>query len=228
MTYGLTIKRETTAPNTDDDSFPNPRPPIVSPSKPVQFKSSNKDHTPAPSLVERARQQGNHKLAELLQQATQHAKHHARKAEDQPQRREKKPSGVIGVVKKHIPTSHYDESHICDDLTFIQRTRCLDAHSAEMKALFYANGGQRYMDLGMVYGAALDMLRRDKAAKLRASNSSINAPVDKLSGKAYVPGLPTPAQLTARENAEKDAVKRQLDKAWLELPMRWTKKNKGE
>ena len=98
MTCGLTIKRDAVSIQPEEESFQTPYPGKPIPSDPVDTTPKEiRDHTPSPSLVERAA--GNNKLVELLKQATEHAREQARIQEDEPKTRSYKPRKASGITR---------------------------------------------------------------------------------------------------------------------------------
>lgn len=67
-----------------------------------------------------------------------------------------------------VQVGHFTEDDVCPDArTFIVRTRSIDIHTPEMKALFWANGGEAYMKSGLGYAAAFSNLRNDKIKSIQ-------------------------------------------------------------
>src|SRR5262249_13409240 len=132
---------------------------------------TEKDNTPSPTLVEKAKSEGNDKLAEMIAKAQASAKAAAERAAAKREGRTlpsvpRKPS-----KKKETPivvqVGHFNPEDVCDERNFIIRTRSSDIHSDEMRRLFWANGGEKYIKAGLGYAAAYTNLRNDKMKSIQ-------------------------------------------------------------
>jgi hypothetical protein len=151
------------------DRFMSPPPTFQATTNPTAIEAITpkpKDTSPQPSVVERLQQEGHYQLADLLTRAQVSAKQHAvaitatqrrvsKSERSHPRWEENKP-----VAKQ--PISQPSSNDVCSDREFVIRTRTLDPHSPQGKALFYANGGSAYLVHGRSYAAAWDLMRREK------------------------------------------------------------------
>lgn len=181
-----------------------------------------KDNTPSLSVVERLKQDGNIYLASLLQEAQQQAKQHATLASERAQLRTREPREVkVKEASSQLPsherlssfeeyTSHFQASDRVDDKEFIRRTRSGDYHSPEMKALFYANGGDQFLVGGISYAVAFDNLRREKMRKLQGAKQVSSTPYQRHTSvipgaKVITPGMPSQQDRDRQRQAQQEA-----------------------
>lgn len=150
------------------ERFVAPRPAFTAPGNADYTIIQEKDNTPAKSLVQQAKDSGNDKLAALIAKAQEDAKLAAKRAEE---RKAGKPMTVQKRKERTVkaaPTvaaavqGEFGPEDVCDDRTFIIRTRSGDFHTDEMKRLFWANGGLAYMKAGLSYASAFTNMRTDK------------------------------------------------------------------
>ena len=251
---GLTIKRPEVI-KEDDGSFQSLRPNVSAPPDAIRlaevYSPPVVDHTPAvpinDQIIEKAKEAGKNKLAELFERAAERAKQSAllievarRRETNGPSKPRKSSSSssvsspnVIPAATKSEPQILFSEEDECEnDEEFIKRTLNGDYHSTELKRIFFAAGIQKYLDIGLLYPAACDQLRREAMIRLRASKMMTNNPstfsrssVEITSSEVsiYVAGLPTMDQMIAKENAEQDAKKRKRNELWLSQELRMKK-----
>lgn len=256
--YGITIKREDTPKKEDDGSFQSSHPEVPV-SKDAERLGHTRppviDHTPAqPALeqaAEQAQEKGNDKLAALLAKAGEAARELAKKvgigqaerANNSPRGAKKKPSIIEQASPGNPCPVIWTQADVVSDEEFIKRTiASIDynehssglIHSEELKRLFWANGGSKYLEIGLLYGPAFDMLRADKIRAHRIRNAPVfegPAPEEVIGVEwkrnqshllsydvqTYVAGLPTVAKFLAIAEAEH----READLMWMEdgLPL---------
>ena len=158
-----------------EDRFQAPRPAYNAPENAEHLTPKVKDNTPAPSIVESAKKSGDPKLVAMMEKwEVSQAK--AREAFEKAQARKegralpkvsrvRKPKAPVNTV---IPVQ-FNSDDVCDPASFIKRTVTGDYHSPEMKRLFFANGGERYLKAGLSYANAFSNLRQDMMKQLQAT-----------------------------------------------------------
>lgn len=230
LATGLTIKRPEGAPK-EDEGFKTTRPSLPESPDAVRLQHVTPpviDHTPAKPVFEqaiaKAQGQGNSRLAELLAKAEEQAKAEAKAIEkvrrtttNGPVRAPKVKDLALATTTE--PTILFTGADKCDDETFIKRAMGNDIHQVDMKRLFFANGGQAYLDTGLLYAQAFDNLRRAKQNTIRAKQFAQRGvtpkPVPQQDFKTFVPGLPTTEDRYRRAFAIEDAKRRVENENWL-------------
>ncbi len=150
------------------ERFEAPRPAYQAPVNAGYTTPTQRDNTPAKSLVQKAKESGSEKLAALIAKAEENAKKAVARAEALragktiPSQKRVKKSEAVPVVQ----VGHFNPEDVCDEKTFIIRTRSSDIHSEEMKRLFWANGGKKFIDAGLGYASAYANLRNEKMKAL--------------------------------------------------------------
>jgi hypothetical protein len=239
--YGITIKRDVEPKGKEDDGFESLSRPEVPVSQDAERLGHTKppvvDHTPAEPALEQAQEEaqakGNNKLAALLAKAGEAAKELAAKAfrkEIETERSGKNKKKISSVIEEAavVPTCPviWAQEDVVSDEEFIKRTiGSYDynqhssgfIHAEEIKRLFWANGGQRYLEAGLGYGAAFDQMRADKIRTVRIKNNPIPQMEDQKNtfpydAKIYVAGLPTLDKFLAIEAAGH----READYLWMQ------------
>jgi hypothetical protein len=243
--YGITIKRDLDTPKQEDDGSFNSSHPEVPVSEDAERLGHCKppviDHTPALPALEQAKEQaqakGNDLLAALLAKAGEAARELAKKVgisqKERAPRGEKKKVSLIEIVPAPSPCPViWTQADVLSDEEFIKRTiSSIDynehssgsIHSEESKRLFWANGGARYIEIGLMYGPAFDNLRADKIRAVRIKNNPAlqeiiegewkrNQSTFPYDAKVYVAGLPTVEKFIAIAAAEH----READLMWME------------
>jgi len=153
-----------------EDRFKAPRPAYTAPDNGGVTMPQPKDNRPALSLREQAKQSGDDKLAALFAKAEENA----RKSLDRAQGKvvESKPRVTKSRKQKEQTTpiipAQFKPEDVFDDVTFLKRTISGDYHSPEMKALFWANGGEKFLKAGLSYASAFSNLRREKQNAISA------------------------------------------------------------
>lgn len=237
MTLGLTIKRPETV-SKEDNSFQSPRPELPLSEDQLRLNHvtpPDVDHTPAEPVIEKsidhAKNINNNRLAELLAKAELAAKEQAKIIErahristNDPVR-SRKVTNTNVAPKVSEPQVLITDADKCDDETFIKRAMGQDIHQPEMKRLFYANGGQTYIDTGLLYAQAFDMLRRAKKTAINIKNNIFKVNKDEpfsrnhnpgQNCRTYVAGLPTDEERYRRAFAQEDAKRRKETEMWLQ------------
>jgi hypothetical protein len=241
--YGITIKRDIEPKKEDDGSFQSSRPEVPV-SRDAERLGHTKppviDHTPAQPALEQAEEQaqekGNDKLAALLAKAGEAAKELAKKVgigqSERAPRSSKKKASLIEEAPSIISCPViWTQDDVLSDEEFIKRTieSCdydehkLGLHSEEMKRYFYANGGSKYIAIGLQYGAAFSMCRADKIRAVQIKNNPLPKETVEVEYKrnqstfpydvqTYVAGLPTVGKFLAIAAAEH----READLMWME------------
>jgi hypothetical protein len=153
------------------ERFEAPRPTYQVPQNADYMNVKEKDSTPAPSLVQKAKSEGNDKLSEMIAKAQASAKAAAERVAAQREGR-KLPSTPRKSAKKEsapivVQVGHFNPEDVCDDRTFIIRTRSSDIHTDEMRSLFWANGGEKFIKAGLGYAAAYTNLRTEKMKSIQ-------------------------------------------------------------
>ena len=153
-----------------EDRFTAPRPAYNAPANAELTTPKVKDNAPAPSLVELAKQSDDEKIRALWANSESKAREAFERAQA---RKEGKPVAKVTRVRKSkvqvvsIPTVQFGPEDVCDPETFIKRTRSGDYHTPEMKRLFHANGGERFLKAGLSYANAFSILRQEKMKELK-------------------------------------------------------------
>lgn len=197
------------------ERFTAPRPAFVTPKDEGLLTPKSQDHhAPAPSLVTRAVSEGNDKIAALLEKAQKDAKEQAKIIEAA-----KKPSTQKKRTKKEEEKSEgstsgpqFEPHHVMSDIEFVKLTRAGDnftIHDPEVKAIFWANGGERHLVGDLSYAQAFENLRREKLNSLlpgSKSETKYNRVLPLPPGtKVWTPGVPTMSDLAAKARAEAEA-----------------------
>ena len=234
MQYGLTTTSGNKTEVTNVDGFKSPTPTFKAPQDPLKvYQPEVRDHSPSPSLVERARLEGKDHIAQLLAQAQQAAKDQAKVIE-----RDKKPrvsapkkkdtlSPTPQEAKPAAPIVTFTSDDVCDDVTFIKRTRGINPSEPSAKALFYANGGEKYLTPGTSFAQAFEAMRRAILHRLtlpKGIDIANAAPYQRHmamteNARVYVPGVPTAKELARKANAKAEAKKRRATAAWMATPV---------
>jgi hypothetical protein len=206
------------------DKFVAPKPTFNLTSNPNVLQAitpgERKDTTPSLSVVERLEQEGHTQLAALLAQAQEAAREHATVAETQTRVRVRKsppPTDELMLPIEEPSCLHpFSPEDIVDDREFIKRTRDGNYHSPEMKALFYANGGERFMQGSVSYAAAFDLLRQDKMRNLRPQPKPATPVQPKVAApiRTYTPGVPTIKDRQRRLQAEETRTRLVVNEKW--------------
>lgn len=148
------------------DRFEAPKPTYQAPQNADYMKQEVKDNTPAKSLLQKAKEEGNDKLVQLLEKAEASAKAAVERAKAKSEGRKLPSTPTKRKEKKSEPVKvqvgHFNPEDVCDDRTFVIRTRSSDIHTEEMKRLFWANGGEKFMKVGLGYASAFSNLRQEK------------------------------------------------------------------
>lgn len=152
------------------DRFEAPRPAFQAPANAELMTPARKDTTPAKPLDQQVQENDevaariaaiNKKLELQKQRAI--AKREGKTLP--PAQRKTKNSGPVTHI---VVVGPFGPEHVCKtNEEFIVRTRSSDIHSPEMKALFWANGGETYMKAGLGYAAAFSNLRNDKQKSIK-------------------------------------------------------------
>lgn len=207
------------------DRFVAPRPTFVAPTNEHALEVMTpviRETTPAPSVVAQLRLSGKIDLAAMIASAQAEARKQAKVAE-----RDKKPhaprkakDGKVEAPK--VASPKFQPSDVVGDAEFIKRTRHLDPHTSEAKALFYANGGEDHLKDGLTYAQGWDNLRREKVARLSIPTGvdmAQVAPYHRLSSVpqgsiAIEPGAPTPEDRVRQVEAHERARRVVINERW--------------
>lgn len=150
-----------------EDRFTAPRPTFNAPPNAEHITPPTRDNRPAESIVERAKRSPDDKLKELINVSLEKAQAAFNRAQGKPTapkvREPKKKKETSPAI---IPVQ-FSPADVCDPETFIKRTRAVDYHTPEMKALFFANGGEKYLTAGLSYANAFSNLRSDMMRKVK-------------------------------------------------------------
>jgi hypothetical protein len=229
--YGITILRPE-QPKDDSDTFKSRLPKIEETKDQARLKEvyspPEVDHSiakPVSLLVQdTVKRMGNDRLAELIAKASEKAKAAART--ETKEERVSSYQSISSSKKTVCPIQYTDADRCSSDEEFIKRTMGGDVHSIELKSLFYANGGQSYIDgTGLLYAMAFDAMRREKLIAIRSKTKPVSidssepwlrAGAPPKDSQVFVQGVPTVSELIARENAEADAKRREQSYKWLE------------
>lgn len=153
------------------ERFESPRPTFQAPQNADYMNVKEKDNTPAKSLVQQAKETGNDKLAEMIAKAQESAKKAAEIAAAKREGRKLPSTPRKPSAKKDTPivvqVGHFNPEDVLDARSFIIRTRSSDIHTDEMRRLFWANGGEKYIKAGLGYAAAYTNLRNEKMKELQ-------------------------------------------------------------
>jgi hypothetical protein len=185
-----------------------------------------RDNQPAPSVSERVAAEGNDLLATLLRASQEAAKTAAKALEQQKTPRtpgKKKETALTqGQTAPNLAAkeavARFSAADICSDQDFIIRTRRLDILSPEVRALFHANGGDKYLLPGVTFAVAFENLKREIMGRLR-SNNKTPAPYSRHTNVSRdslkpVHGMPEPPSYGARQEAER----LQANRKWAGIP----------
>ncbi|MER3478883.1 MAG: hypothetical protein C4287_23495 [Leptolyngbya sp. ERB_1_2] len=152
------------------DQSSDPRPAYATSADVSLTTVVSRDNTPAMSLLNRPTEGGGGTLADNIERAkpgpeatlshAQGVKVATRRVVQLKSKKEKK-------IVPSIVRVQFTEGDVCDERTFIIRTRSSDIHSEEMKRLFWANGGEKYLVLGLSYASAFANLRNDKMKSIK-------------------------------------------------------------
>lgn len=152
------------------DRFESPRPAFQAPTNAELMTPIKKDTTPAKPLDQKVQEDAEvaDRIAEInkrmeLQKQRDIAKRQGKVLP--PAQRKSKKSGPVTHIVVAGPFAPEDVCKTNEE--FIVRTRSSDIHSPEMKALFWANGGETYMKAGLGYAAAFSNLRNDKQKAIK-------------------------------------------------------------
>lgn len=189
--------------SSQEDRFHSPRPKFIPSGNNLLIPKDQDHHTPSPSLISRAENEGKVDIAELIKHAQEEARSMAKVQEKitriKKNRVEDQEAEVFPVSEREI-----DPSLILTDEEFIKRTRGRSILDPDVKALFFANGGAKHLIGSIVYGVAFENLRREKLNRLRGNSSRepykrvYQAPTGT---RSYVAGLPD-AYAKERKNQE--------------------------
>lgn len=146
--------------------FKNPRPAFQAPQT-DHLAVKVKDNIPATSLLNLAKSNGESRLADILATASKAAKDQALVISICERRAAKKKQPTsVSVSATNDTSPKFSPSDVVNDEEFIKRTRSGSYHTPELKALFYANGGDKYLTT-LSYAAAYEAIRRDKMKNIR-------------------------------------------------------------
>lgn len=157
-----------------EDRFAAPRPTFNAPQNADHITPKVRDNTPAPSVRELAKQSADPKVVAMLEKqeaSLQKAKEAFARSQAQKEGKPLPKATRVRKAKAPVPCVirvQFNPEDVCDAATFIKRTVTGDYHSPEMKRLFYANGGEKYLLAGLSYANAFSVLRQDKMKELRA------------------------------------------------------------
>jgi hypothetical protein len=231
MTLGLTIKRpeQENNPLIENNDFKSP-PPSFIPSKETATEPPIKNSEPAKPILQKmsedAKAEGNNILSAILAKADQ-AIHSFKGAACKISHSNALISSSPPPALPYIPTTDND---ILSDDDFIRKTMGGDIHQPEQKRYFYANGGKKFLDTGLLYAQAFSLLRKEKIERLRINKlggrNKSNQIKRVIEERSYVSGVPTYQDRLNKAYAEKLANKREDDARWLSLPL--SRRKKGE
>lgn len=177
---------------------------------------TEKDTTPAPSVVARVSATGNVDLAAMIAATQAAARAHAKLVEHEAKPRASRVSKTPTVVAPaRVLAPLFQPEDVVGDAEFIKRTRSIEIHTPEAKALFHANGGSKFLSVGLSYAQSYDMLRKEKMVRPvgnatpyhRATSTPTNA-------KIMVPGMPDPRDRQRYLQAEEDAKRVVSNQRW--------------
>lgn len=210
------------------DRFVSPRPTFTAPTNESALEATTprpRDHTPAPSVVQRVEQLGNADLAALLAEAQQQAREHAQArlpiTRQRTPRAERLPSFDEEETTAPVAASRapkFQPSDVLDDATFIRRTRDTNIHTPEMQALFWANGGERHMVAGLTYAQGFDNLRREKTRRLQGVSATA-VPYQRNSTlqqgtQSHTPGMPSQQDRVRQREAQARRIRLVSNETW--------------
>ena len=180
-----------------------------------------KDTTPAPSVVARVSATGNIDLAAMIAATQAAARSHAKLVEHEAKPRASRVSKTSTVVEPtRVLAPLFQPEDVVGDAEFIKRTRTIEIHTPEAKALFHANGGGRYLSAGLTYAQAYDMLRKDKMARPVSNTAPYRrAAPTPTNAKIVVPGMPDPQDRQRYLQAEEDAKRVVSNQRWAGIKM---------
>lgn len=176
-----------------------------------------KDTTPAPSMVARVASIGNVDLAALLASTQAAAREHAKILESEKKpRTPRKPKEETQAGAPKVAVPKFQPSDILDDASFIRKTRDIDIHTPEARALFWANGGE--VVAGLTYAQSYDNLRRYKLSKIKHANSATPAPYQRNTvvqgARLLPPGTPTTDDHIRRREGVNRAERMAANEKW--------------
>lgn len=153
------------------ERFESPRPAFQQPANAELLTPQERDNSPAKSLSQQAREGGNESLAKLIAKGEEAAKMFEARQKALKEGRPL-PSAPRKPRKKNdtaptVEVGSFGPEDVLSDRDFIIRTRSSDIHSDEMRRLFWANGGEKWIRAGLGYAAAYTNLRNDKMKAIR-------------------------------------------------------------
>lgn len=232
--FGITIRRPQSVSSVEvEQAF---LPPLLPPSPDAERLGHTVpplvNHDAAPPILAVAKQgaesRGESLLASLLARAEIAAIEHARSREKEKRetsstsdkRRSKKTTletfSQIHSEPYSAPLILFTDADKLDDQQFIRATMDGDYHRDEMKRLFFAKDGQSYLDRGLLYAAAFEVLRKDCIRRVaeKRGKAPQAIPVPSRPTQVFVPGMPTLDELIARATPEEAAKKRRESYRW--------------
>jgi hypothetical protein len=164
--FGIPTVTQPAAPTPEVDRFKSPRPVFVPPKNAEHILPKVKDNSPAPSLASQATTTSNDVVKAALLAASQAGKTTIPDSTGKAPRQQK--ARVEKAEQPKVNTApQFGPKDVCDERTFIVRTRSGDYHTPEMKRLFWANGGERHMVGSLTYAQAFSNLRTEKLRSIR-------------------------------------------------------------
>jgi hypothetical protein len=167
MTQGLTTAKAGVTVSNEGERFKAPRPAFQAPKNAPHLEPKYKENVPAPSLASQASVATSEMVKRALLAASQAAKTETPDTYGKPRQKRAAKVETVEVKIKGDERPKYEPEDVCDDRTFIVKTRSGDYHTPEMKRLFWANGGERFMVAGLTYAQAFTNLRTEKMRNIR-------------------------------------------------------------
>lgn len=171
---------------SQDDRFSHKLPDYVSPTQDNfgVLIPPKRDNRPALPLAEQKR---NQKVHELLIQAKAAS---AQLVEDVKEIQEKRKT--LQTAKAKPSKIRYCPAHVLSDMEFVRITRTMNIHDKGAMQLLLANGGNQFLEQGLLPAQAFDLLRKLKMNKMvKKPNHTFDRRPASVRGKVFVPGLPT-------------------------------------
>jgi len=177
--------------------FVSPQPLFIKPTGTDDIlKPPPKDNRPAQSIKDQA---VNKKIYELLQQAKQLSSTVAKDQADKPKTKEASKTKERKTLTENLPEKKitFCEAHIIEsDSEFIKITRTMSIFDKGAHNLLLANGGKKYLDQGLTFAAAWDLLRKERQSNLlKPAGSQFDKRPALNNYKSYVQGMPSQEDL---------------------------------
>jgi len=167
--FGIATAKQAVVAQPEGDRFKAPRPVFQAPKNVHSLEAiapKVKENAPAPSLKVQAETTGSDVVKRALLAASEAAKTEVPDETSKTPRAKKAKVEKVETPKVNA-APEFGPEDVCDDATFIKKTRDGNYHTPEMKRIFWANGGERHMVAGLTYAQAMSNLRTEKMRNLR-------------------------------------------------------------